>query len=238
MAMTLDLLMQQLHAAHGDNLRGVVVYGSTAANSAAARGHNVLVVVRTLDMAGLQASGAIAQAWHEAGNPAPLTMTEAEWRSSRDVFAIEHADIAARHRVLHAADGFAIPAVGDVKPADLRHQLEYEVLSLTLGVRSAIAGAGRDARAQRAVLADNASRAVALLRAVLRMEQREVPADAEAVCAAAEGLTGVPAGAFVNALKQRAGNDIPKTDVGNAVGAFHESLAALVAWVDARPTAS
>ena len=34
------------------------------------------------------------------------TLTEAEWRSSVDVFAMEHADILQRHKILYAAPGF------------------------------------------------------------------------------------------------------------------------------------
>ena len=92
--MTLDELVTQLKVAHGNALLGVVVYGSTATDTAAKGGHNVVVVVRTLDVRAMQAGGAIGRSWQEAGNAVPLTLTEAEWRSSVDVFAIEHADIA------------------------------------------------------------------------------------------------------------------------------------------------
>lgn len=235
--MTFDNLVQQLRAAHGDALLGVLVYGSTASDAGATRGHNVLVVVRSLEMASLQAAGAIATAWHEAGNPAPLTLTEAEWKSSRDVFAIEHADIAERHRVLHAAHGFAPEPRSAVRDADIRRQLEYELLALALGVRSAIAAAGRDAKRQRAVLAANASRAAALMRAILRLERRAVPAAAEAVCREVDALTGVTAAPFEAALAQRRGTDVPRAGLASVLAGFHGGLAALVAWVDARPTA-
>jgi hypothetical protein len=234
--MTIDNLVQQLRAAHGDALLGVLVYGSTATDPGATRGHSVLVVVRTLDVAALRAAGAIATAWHEAGNPAPLTLTEAEWKSSRDVFAIEHADIAERHRLLYAAHGFAPEPRAAVRDADIRRQVEYELLALTLGVRAAIAAAGRDAKAQRAVLAANASRATALMRAILRLERRPVPADAESVCREIEALTGTAAAPFVTALAQRRGHDVSRPDLDAALAGFHGGLAALVAWVDARPT--
>src|SRR5262245_40629611 len=47
---TLDQLVAQLKSAHGDALLGVLVYGSTAADASATRGHNVAVVVRALDV--------------------------------------------------------------------------------------------------------------------------------------------------------------------------------------------
>lgn len=234
--MTFDNLVQQLQAAHGDALLGVIVYGSTAADAAAARGHNVLVVVRSLDVRTMQAAGAIATAWHDAGHPAPLTLTEAEWKSSRDVFAIEHADIAERHRVLYAAHGFAPEPRSAVRDGDIRRQLEYELLALTLGVRSAIAAAGRDVKARRALLAANASRATALMRAILRLERRAFPPGADAVCREIASLAGVPAAPFEVALAQRRGEDVPRDELDATLSGFHDGLAALVAWVDSRRT--
>ncbi|HVZ50233.1 MAG TPA: hypothetical protein VG916_15725 [Gemmatimonadaceae bacterium] len=233
--MTLDELVQQLRAAHGDALRGVVLYGSTVAADASARGHSVLVVVGGLDVRAMQAGGAIAQAWEDAGNPAPLTLTEPEWRSSVDVFAIEHADIAERHRVLYAAAGFAPVDRAAVQDADVRRQLEYELLALLLSVRSAIALAGRDAKAQRGILSANASRVAALLRAILRLERRPVPPDAADLCREVATIVGFDAQPFVAALRQRRGADVPKAGLEGTLGGFHAGLATLVAWVDARP---
>ena len=231
--MTLDDLVKQLKAAHGDRLLGVVVYGSTAADPSAPKGHNVLVVVRSLDIVAMQAAGAIARAWQDAGNDAPLTLSEAEWRSSADVFAIEHADIAERHRVLFASGGFMPTARGAVRDADIRHQLEYESLALTLAVRSAIATVGNDAKAQRAVLAAQASHAVALMRATLRLAGGPVVGDAESVCRAAASLAGFDPDPFLAALRQRRGaGDVPKADVAATLDGFHAGLARLVVWLD------
>lgn len=233
--MTLEQLVQQLRAAHGDALLGVVLYGSTAADPSATRGHSVLVIVRALDVRAMQAGGAIAQAWQEAGNAPPLTLTEAEWRSSLDVFAIEHADIAERHRVLYAASGFAPADRAEIRDADVRQQLEYELLALLLTVRSAIAVAGREVKAQRAILGGEASRAAALMRAVLRLERQPVPGDAAGVCRDVGALAGFDAAPFVAALQLRRGTPLPKGDVEPALAGFHAGLATLVAWVDARP---
>lgn len=233
--MTLEQLVQQLRGAHGDALLGIVLYGSTATDPGAIRGHSVLVVVRGLDVRTMQAGGAIAQAWQEAGNAPPLTLTEAEWRSSVDVFAIEHADIAGRNRVLHAAPGFAPVGAAQVRDADVRHQLEYELLALLLTVRSAIAVVGRDAKGQREILRSEASRAVALMRAVLRLERRPVSTDAAEVCRDTAALAGFDAAPFVTALQARKGGTVGKGDLEATLAGFHAGLATLEAWVDARP---
>src|SRR5262245_56704166 len=123
--MTLDQLTTQLRAVHGDDLIAVIVYGSTAHDTSATKGHDVAVIVRSLSVAAMRADGAIARSWQEAGNAVPLVLTEDEWRSSADVFAIEHADIADRHRIVHAAPGFSVTAKESIRPADMRRQLEY-----------------------------------------------------------------------------------------------------------------
>lgn len=231
--MTLDDLLTQLKSAHGSNLRGVVLYGSTAGDPAAKSGHDVLVVVSQLDLTSMQAAGAIARAWQASRNNVPLTLTEAEWRSSVDVFAIEHADIADRHRVLFAAGGFAPTPRASIRDADVRHQLEYEALALTLGVRSAIAAAGNDVKAQREIVSAQASHAVALMRAALRMSGRPVEPDGQGVCRTAGEIAGFDAEPFMAALRQRRGDgDIPKREIDSVVFGFHAGLAALVRWVD------
>lgn len=231
--MTLDALVSQLRAAHGDALLGVVLYGSTVTDAAVKRGHNVLVVVRTLDVTAMRADGAIGLAWEEAGNAIPLTLTEAEWRSSVDVFAIEHADIADRHRVLHAAPGFAVTPVGSVHTADIRRQIEYELLAQVLGVRAAITHAGSDAKAQRALLSAHSSRAVAMMRGALRIAGQPPAADAVESISAAATLAGFDSAPFIAAYRQRhSGGDVPKADLPAVLSGFHAGLSTLLAYID------
>lgn len=229
--MTQDEFVAQMQRAHGEALLGVVLYGSTAARPAES-GHNILVVVRTLGADALRASGAISRAWQAAGNAAPLLMTEREWRSSADVFAIEHADIAERHRVLFAADGFALGADG--ARGDVRRQLEYEVLALVLSVRTALAAADRDVKALRAVLGANVSRATALFRAGIRLAGEVPPGDAGAVCARAGEMAGFASAPFMVALDVRRGGKGPdRGGLEQAAQGVHDGLARFAAYVDA-----
>ena len=233
--MTLDDLVAQLKAAHGDALLGVVVYGSTATDATAKRSHNVLVVVRALDVTALHAGGAIGRSWQEAGNAVPLTLTEAEWRSSVDVFAIEHADIAERNRVLFSADGFALAERTAIRDADIRSQLEYESLALVLAVRAGIAAVGRHAKEQRALLSAQSGRALALFRAGVRLSGAVPAADAEALCAQAGQLAGFDPKPFVAALRQKRGTaEVPKGELDAVLGGFHTGLMQFVALIDGK----
>src|SRR6059058_216311 len=92
--MTPEELVEQLHAAYGSELRSVVLYGSAAAGEHIPKrsDYNVLVLVETLALDRLRAAAAVARAWGEAGNPAPMTLTMNEWRGSSDIFAMEYAE--------------------------------------------------------------------------------------------------------------------------------------------------
>ena len=106
----------------------------------------MLVVVRALSDGALRAAGAATRSWMEAGNPAPLTLTSSEWRSSADIFAIEYADILAAHRVLHgtlSTDGIVVAR------RDLRLQLERETMGKLLQLRREMQARLGDAKAQR-----------------------------------------------------------------------------------------
>ena len=231
-SMTLDQLVAQMRTAHGEALLGVVLYGSTAQRPEATRGHDVLVVVRSLGLQALRATGAIGRSWVEAGHAVPLVLTEGEWQSSADVFAIEHADIADRHRVLYAAPGFAVGARAAVRHEDIRRQLEYESLALLLRVRAATGDAGADVRAMRALLAAQGSAALALFRAALRLAGAPVGDDG-AVCAAVAQAAGFSADPFVAAVAQRRGTqEVPKDRLPTVVEGFHAGLTAFVGYVD------
>ena len=233
--MTLEQLVDQLRQAHGDALHGVVVYGSTATRADAKSGHNVLVVVSNLGLTAMHASGAIGRAWQEAGNAVPLTLTDAEWRSSVDIFAIEHADIADRNRILFAAPDFDVTARGAVHDADIRRQLEYELLALVLAVRSGIVAAGTDVAARRGQLASHASQAQALIRAAVRLSGTAPAADAAGVASQGAALGGFDAAPFVAAHRQRhREGDVPKAELDAVLTGFHGGLCALLAYVDSK----
>jgi hypothetical protein len=234
--LTLDDLVTQLRAAHGDALRAVVLYGSTAAapDAAAGASHNVLVVVAALPLEAMRAAGAVARAWQEAGHPVILTLTEAEWRSSADVFAIEHADIVERHRVLWSSPGFNLLGSTRVDPRNIRHQLEYEALALLLRVRAGIAAAGNDKGARTGLLVAHAPQATALFRAVLRIEGTAPPVDASDLCRSVGTRAGFDPAPFEAALALRRGARRPDAaSLDSTLTGFHDGLARLVAFLDA-----
>jgi hypothetical protein len=230
--MTLEELVRQLSLAHGQSLRCVALYGSTARGEQVARrpNLNVLVLVDAIDMAHLQREAAVARAWREAGHPPPLTLTVAEWHTSADIFPIEYADILAHYRVLHGALPGEIPVV---RRGDLRLQLEHEAQSKLLRLRHGVLASGAEPRALLAMLEESASSIMTLLRAALRVAGEEPPAESGTVIDRLEKLTGIPGGAFRSVLGHSRGHAKAKESEAVALTtAYLVGVGALVDWID------
>ena len=236
--MTLDDLVAQLRAAYGPALRAVVLYGSAAGGEHHAKhsDHNVLVLVKALTLDAMRSAGAAARAWAAVGNPAPLTLTEAEWRSSVDVFAMEHADILARHRILYAADGYSPFDAVKVAAADLRQQLEYEAMGTLLRLRGGIFAVGDDEKKRTALLAASASQVLVIFRALLRLLGEQPAADNDEVCRVVAARAGFDAEPFTNVVSHRRGTrGLAGAAVAETLTGYHAGLERLVAYIDALP---
>jgi len=237
--MTRDDFTAQLKSAYGPELRAIVVYGSaaTAEHQGRATDQNVMVVVGALSLTSMRAAGAVAAAWGEAGNPPPLTLTENEWKSSVDVFAIEHTDIEERHHLMYVAPGYDLFAGIRVSPADVRQQLEYEALAALLRVRGRILASGADAKARSALLASSLSPVLAVFRAFLRLTGRTARLDNEATCRAAGEAAGFDPAAFLAVVAHRRGTTtISAQALDGVLEGYHAGLARLVACLDTLPT--
>jgi len=230
--MNVTTLAERMAAAFGDACVAVVLYGSAATRPDAERGsdQNVLVIVRTLRTAALRASAASVGEWEKGGNRPPLILTEAEWRSSRDVFAMEHADIAARHRVLHGA----LPAHPLPAKDDLRRQLEYEALGALIHLRQGILHCAGDRSREVELLAFSKSTVLALLRSLLRVHGESVPDDAAAAVRQAAAKVGFDPMPMLEVLDHaRGARAIPSARADEVFDAYHGALKELVAHVDA-----
>lgn len=230
--LTLSDFTGQLTRAFGDDLSAVVLYGSAVGRTDPERGsdRNILVVVKALRPAALRSAAAATTAWQKTGNPAPLILTEAEWRSSRDVFAMEHTDIGARHEVLAGA----FPNVPAPETADLRRQLEYEAMGALIHLRQGILACGGDLAMELKLLAASKGTVLVLFRALLRVHGEAVPAEPEPVIdavAARVGFDPVPFQAVVAHV--RGTKAIAKGEADAVLTDYHAGLKRFVAHVDA-----
>ena len=230
--MTLDELVSQLRAAYGGELRAVVLYGSAAAGEHIPKrsDYNVLVLADSLRLERLRAAAAVARAWAEGRNPAPLTMTPNEWRGSADIFPMEYADILDRHKILYGD----LPMEGlRVELRFLRLQLEQEAMGKLLKLRQGILAAGGDERLQIELLAASLSTIMVILRAVVRLHGDRPATDNIALSKTVAAYAGFDAGPFERVVRHvRGEQSISTAEVGNVLAGYLSGMEELVAHLD------
>jgi hypothetical protein len=230
--MTLNQLVDQLRSIYGADLVAVALYGSAARGEHIAKHSdlNVLVVVQQILMDHLRKEAPVAQAWREAGNPPPLTLTRNEWLGSADVFPMEYADILDHHRVLHGE--LPLESIR-VHPADLRLQLEHEAMSKLLRLRHAVLVAGRDRAALQGLLEQSVSTMLVLLRATLRLFGETPPADSEAVCARVKERCAVDTAPVLRVVRHTRDKErLTPADLEPLVEQYLTCVTALTAYID------
>lgn len=232
MAMTLDELVTQLRKAYGDSLKSVLLYGSAVAGEHIAKqsDYNVLCVLDAVPLGRLAAVGAVLRAWGDGGNPAPMTFTAAEWRSSSDVFPMEYADILERHRVLYGED---VTEGITVARSDLRLQVEQQALGKLLHLRRGAMAAGDDGGEQLRLIEASLSALMVVFRGVVRLGG-DVPSQDYAVLSAdvarRAGFDPMP---FQRAVEHvRGTNKLARDDAGAVLAGYMAGMEALAAWLD------
>ena len=231
--MTLDELVTQLRAAYGARLSSVVLYGSAAGGDhiPSRSDYNVLVLLDSLDNAqSFVAASAVAQAWREAGNPPPMTMTVDEWRRSSDIFPMEYADILERNRVLHGPPPFEGISVDR---ADLRLQLEQQVMGKLLQLRQGALLAGTDGKRQSELVAASLSTMMVLFRAVLRLNGETPTGDNARTATRVGELAGFDAAPFLRAVRHVHGQEkLPAEQAGQVLSGYLAAIERLNRYLD------
>jgi hypothetical protein len=230
--MTLDDLVTQLRAAYGSHLSSVVLYGSAAAGEHIPKqsDYNALVLLDRIDPATLAAASAVAQAWRDAGNPPPMTMTVGEWQRSSDVFPMEYADILDRHRVLYGTPPFEGISVSR---ENLRLQLEQQVLGKLLQLRQGALLAGTDGKRQLELITASLSTMMVLFRAVLRLHGEKPEGDNVALAQRVAALAEMDATPFVRAVRHVRGEvKLAPNDAGPVLAGYLTGIERLNAYLD------
>ena len=230
--MTLEELAKQLTQVFGPGLLSLVLYGSAASGEQidGKSDQNVLVIVDRLDRSRLQQLSQTTRAWNDAGNPAPLILTQAEWRRSADIFPMEYADIIERHRMLSGVAPFeGIRVV----TADLRVQVEREAMGLLLKLRTAAMSAGSDTKRQSALMADSVSSLMVIFRAVMRLHGEVPPREYRAVATAVAARANFDVTSVAQAIAASRDNKATAgADTSSRLDAYIASMESLVVYLD------
>src|SRR5438105_7197334 len=130
----LDMLVENLRAAHGDNLASIVLYGSVAAGDHVElrSDHNLLIALHRIALDDLRSSQTAMRDWQSLGQPLPAYFTVEELKRAADVFPIEFLQMEKAREVLYGSDPFEFVSISR---ANLRHQTEYELRTKLIQLR-------------------------------------------------------------------------------------------------------
>src|SRR5438477_11324424 len=136
--LTVDTLGDAVTRALGPRLVALLLYGSAARGTHVPDRSdvNTLLICDGVDQALFDALTPLVRVWTRAGHPAPLILTEREWRESADAFPIEYEDMREAHRLLAGRDPW--PGL-QVDREQLRRQLEHEPMGKPAPLRQAYA---------------------------------------------------------------------------------------------------
>lgn len=231
-------LLAALREAFGTGLVGVARFGSTVAGEAlpGRSDTNLLVIVDALPLAALHAKAGAVKRWVDAGYSAPLFLTDEEWRTSADVFAMEYADVLHRHEVVHGR----LPLEGiRVEWRDLRLGVEREAMGKLLQLRRAILAVGDTPAAQQRLLAGGLSTLMVIFRGAVRVAGDEPSQDYLSLAkqlADVAGFDPVPVQRLVQHV--RGAMRLPEGETAAVLSGILTAMERLVAWLDGvRPPA-
>ena len=230
---TLDRLVEDLRAAHGDNLASIVLYGSVAAGDQieTRSDHNLLIALDRITSDDLRLSQTAVRDWHGLGQPLPVYFTVEELKRAADVFPIEFLQMEKARKVLYGRDPFEFV---EISPANLRHQTEYELRTKLIQLRRLYIPASTSVEKLSALMSDSLASFAALFRAVLILHGQEPPVSkAESVRATARllDLEGSP---FERILELRAKTEakLTETEANNLFSAYMSQIERVIEAVD------
>ena len=190
--MTLDTFAGQVAQALGARLVSLLVYGSAARAGGPRRDGSIdtLLIADGVDERLLTTLAPVVKEWQKAGHAPPIILSDREWHSSADAFAIEYEDIRAAHRIVAGRDPWATVSV---QRDDVQRQLEHELIGKLVRLRQGDVGALDDGRRLTALIAGSAASFLTMLRTTLRLAGTPVPDTAAEVVLAGAAVIGFPA---------------------------------------------
>lgn len=207
----LNDLVEDLRAAHGDNLASVVLYGSAATGEQIElrSDYNLLIALNRITPEDLRQAQAPMREWQRLGNPLPVYFTVEELSDAADVFPIEFHQMANARIVLYGHDPFEYAQLSD---ANLRHQAEYELRSKLIQLRRLYIPASISIDKLCELMSDSLSSFAALFRAVLLLHGHEAPVAKPDCVRATAKLLNLDVTPFERVFEFRAGGELPASE--------------------------
>jgi hypothetical protein len=229
----LDTLVENLRAAHGDNLASIVLYGSVAAGDHVSEhsDHNLLIALNRIASEDLRLSQNALRDWLKSGQPPPVYFTVEELKRAADVFPIEFLQMEKARRVLYGRDPFEFV---EISQANLRHQTEYELRTKLIQLRRLYIPASTSVEKLCALMSDSLASFAALFRAVLILHGQEPPiskADSIRATARLLGLNDSPFEQILE-LRSKRGKTLTEAEANNVFSAYLSQIERVIEAVD------
>ena len=229
----LNRLVDDLRAAHGDNLASIVLYGSVAAGDQVAQrsDHNLLIALNSIALEDLRISQTAVRDWLGLGQPMPVYFTVEELKRAADVFPIEFLQMEKARKILYGRDPFEF---GDISRANLRHQTEYELRTKLILLRRLYIQASTSVDKLTALMSDSLASFAALFRAVLILRAQEPPVSKADSVQATVRLLGLDGSPFEQILELRAKtkSSLSETEANSIFSTYMAQIERVIEAVD------
>ena len=229
----LNRLVDDLRAAHGENLASIVLYGSIAAGDHVElrSDHNLLIVLKRIALADLRLAQTTMRDWLSLGQPMPVYFTVEELKRAADVFPIEFLQMEKARKVLHGRDPFEFV---DISRANLRHQTEYELRTKLIQLRRLYIPASISGEKLSALMRDSLASFAALFRAVLILHGQEPPVSKADSVRATARLLGLEESPFeqIFELRAKAKSTLTETEANRLFSAYMAQIERVIEAVD------
>ena len=135
MQQELEKFTEELKESLKEKLVSVALYGSATKGEHIPKKSdlNVLVILKQVSLNAISQNLKLIRRVRSKANINPVFWSEEEITGARDVFPVEFEDIKANHKIIYGTDPFGNLAITN---RNLRHQLEFELRSKLLRLRS------------------------------------------------------------------------------------------------------
>src|SRR6267142_3145285 len=229
----LNRLVDDLRAAHGDNLAAIVLYGSEAAGDhlESRANYNLLIALHRIALDDLRSSQNALRVWHASGQPMPVYFTVEELQRAADVFPIEFLQMEQARKILHGSDPFELV---EISSANLRHQTEYELRTKLIQLRRLYIPASVSVEKLSALMSDSLASFAALFRAVLLLHGQEPPVSKPESVRATARLLGLEESPFerIFGLRAKTESKLTEAEANTVFSAYMTQIERVIEAVD------
>lgn len=229
----LNHLVDDLRAAHGENLSSIVLYGSVAAGDQVElrSDHNLLIVLQRITLEDMRLSHTTMRDWLANRQPMPVYFTVEELKRAADVFPIEFLQMEQARKILHGRDPFEFV---DISQANLRHQTEYELRTKLIQLRRLYIPASTSGEKLSALMSDSLASFAALFRAVLILHGQDSPVGKTDSVRATAHLLGLDESPFerIFELRSKTAAKLSEAEANTVFSAYMTQIERVIEAVD------